>query len=86
MPTDSQNRDAVATAAGHSGGPSLPVAVAHGWAAAPPLVVRDSLSRYVDLMSKLTDVYAPSGSEQTWRSDSDCSRHRSMSRPRQARS
>lgn len=57
----------VARAAGHSGGASLPVAVADGWTAAPPLVIRDSLSRWVDVMSKLTDVYAPSGSEQPMR-------------------
>jgi putative aminopeptidase FrvX len=58
---------AVAVIAGHSGGASLPVPVAHGWTAAPPLVIRDSLSRYADLLGKLTDIYAPSGSEQPMR-------------------
>jgi putative aminopeptidase len=53
---------AVARAAGVDGAPS-PILLAHGWSAAPPLVVRDSLSRYADLLGKLTDVYALSGHE-----------------------
>jgi len=57
---------AVARAAGVDGTPS-PILLAHGWTAAPPLVVRDSLSRYADLLSKLSDVYAVSGHEQPMR-------------------
>jgi putative aminopeptidase FrvX len=52
----------VAHAAGVDGTPS-PISLAHGWSAAPPLVVRDSLSRYADLLGKLTDIYALSGHE-----------------------
>jgi putative aminopeptidase FrvX len=58
---------AVAQAAGQGAGAPTPVMLAHGWAAAPPIVVRDSLSRYADLIGKLTDVYAPSGFEQPMR-------------------
>jgi putative aminopeptidase FrvX len=58
---------AVAAAAGISGETPAPVPLAHGWAAPPPVVVRDSLSRYADLLGKLTDVYAVSGNEQTMR-------------------
>ena len=57
----------VATAAGVGSTPPRPIAVRHGWSAAPPLVVRDSLSRYADVLGKLTDVYAPSGFEQPMR-------------------
>jgi len=57
---------AVAMAAGSQGAPT-PIQLAHGWVAAPPVIVRDSLSRYADVMSKLTDIYAVSGSEQTMR-------------------
>ncbi|HXT18380.1 MAG TPA: M20/M25/M40 family metallo-hydrolase [Gemmatimonadaceae bacterium] len=58
---------AVARAAGLGGETLAAVPVAHGWAAAPPLVVRDSLSRYADMLGKLVDVYAPSGHEQPMR-------------------
>ena len=44
-----------------------PVELAHGWSAAPPLVVRDSLSRYADVLGKLTDIYAVTGHEQPMR-------------------
>lgn len=57
---------AVATAAGSQGAPT-PIQLAHGWVAAPPVIVRDSLSRYADMISKLTDIYAVSGSEQPMR-------------------
>lgn len=57
---------AVGAAAGLRGAP-VPITLAHGWTAAPPLMVRDSLSRYADMLSKLTDVYAPSGFEQPMR-------------------
>ena len=58
---------AVARAGGREGGSPLPVALVHGWTAAPPLVIRDSLSRYADLLGKLTDIYAVSGHEQPMR-------------------
>jgi putative aminopeptidase FrvX len=50
-------------AVGQSGDSPTPVRVARGFNAAPPLVVRDSLSRYADLLAKLTDIYAVSGHE-----------------------
>ena len=58
---------AVGRAAGFTGSAPLPQPVAHGWTAAPTVVVRDSLSRYADMLGKLTDVYAPSGFEQPMR-------------------
>jgi putative aminopeptidase FrvX len=58
---------AVARAAALAGSAPTAVAVAHGWTAAPTVVVRDSLSRYADMLGKLTDVYAPSGHEQPMR-------------------
>ena len=57
----------VALAAGIHGYLPPPVVLGHGWTAAPPLVVRDSLSRYADALGKLTDIYAPSGHEQPMR-------------------
>jgi putative aminopeptidase len=57
----------VATAAAIGAAPPRPISVRHGWSAAPPLVVRDSLSRYADVLGKLSDVYAPSGFEQPMR-------------------
>jgi putative aminopeptidase FrvX len=57
----------VAEAAGIRGGTPLPVQLAHAWTAAPPVVIRDSLSRYTDVISKLTDVYAVSGHESSMR-------------------
>jgi putative aminopeptidase FrvX len=57
----------VAMAAGLGRRNLQPVQLAHGWTAAPPLVVRDSLSRYADMLSKLTDVYANSGHEEAMR-------------------
>jgi putative aminopeptidase FrvX len=56
----------VARAAGLGGAPA-PVPLQHGWVAAPALVVRDSLSRYADMIGKLTDVYALSGNEEPMR-------------------
>jgi putative aminopeptidase FrvX len=58
---------AVALAAGSNAGAPPPVQLAHGWVAAPPIIIRDSLSRYADVISKLTDIYAVSGSEHTIR-------------------
>jgi putative aminopeptidase FrvX len=57
----------VASAAGLPRTPPSPVQLAHGWTAAPPLIVRDSLSRYTDMLAKLTEVYANSGHEQPMR-------------------
>lgn len=59
----------VARAAGVADGTPAPQAVAHGWTAAPAVVIRDSLSRYVDLLGKFTDIYAPSGHEQPMRDE-----------------
>ena len=50
-------------AAGQSGDAPAPVRVARGFNAAPPVIVRDSLSPYADLLAKLTDIYAVSGHE-----------------------
>jgi putative aminopeptidase FrvX len=58
---------AVARAAGIGGGPLAPVTLAHGWTAPPPVVIRDSLSKFADLLAKLADIYAVSGSEQPMR-------------------
>ncbi len=58
---------AVSAAAGVGRTAPLPVQLSHGWTAAPPLIVRDSLSRYTDMLAKLTDVYANSGHEQPMR-------------------
>jgi putative aminopeptidase FrvX len=57
----------VALAGGSNAGAPAPIQLAHGWVAAPPVIVRDSLSKYADLISKLTDVYAVSGDESTMR-------------------
>ncbi len=57
----------VARAAGVGDDAPPPIAVRHGWVAAPPLMVQDSLSRYAEVLGKLTDVYAPSGFEQPMR-------------------
>ncbi|HUQ41199.1 MAG TPA: M20/M25/M40 family metallo-hydrolase [Candidatus Limnocylindrales bacterium] len=59
---------AVVRAAGQSGNAPSPIRLAHGWAAAPPLVVRDSLSQYADMLGRLTDIYAVSGHEEPMRS------------------
>jgi putative aminopeptidase len=40
-----------------------PVALPHGWTAAPPVIIRDSLSRYADVLAKLSDIYAVTGHE-----------------------
>lgn len=57
----------VARAAAVGASAPRPVAVRHGWTAAPPLIVRDSLARYAEVLGKLTDIYAPSGFEQPMR-------------------
>jgi len=41
----------------------VPVPVIHGWVAPATQLTRDSLSRYADVLGKLTDIYAPSGHE-----------------------
>ena len=56
----------VARAAGVAGAP-LPVQLTHGWTPTPPVMQTDSLSRYADLLSKLTEIYAVSGHEQPMR-------------------
>jgi putative aminopeptidase FrvX len=58
---------AAALAGGSNGGAPAPIQLAHGWVPAPPVIIRDSLSRYADLISKLTDIYAVSGYESTMR-------------------
>ena len=58
---------AVDRAAGLTVSAPLPQPVAHGWTAAPPVVIRDSLSHYADMLGKLSDIYAPSGFEQPMR-------------------
>ncbi len=50
-------------AVGQSGDAPTPIRVARGFNAAPPMVVRDSLSRYADMLSRFTDIYAVSGHE-----------------------
>jgi putative aminopeptidase FrvX len=49
--------------AGLAGPTPPPVRLARGWVAPPPAVIRDSLSRYADLLSKLTDIYSVAGHE-----------------------
>ena len=44
-------------------GVPAPVRLARVWAPPPPSVLRDSLSRYADLLGRLTDVYSVSGHE-----------------------
>lgn len=58
---------AVAQAAAVGTAAPRPVNVRHGWVAAPPLMVRDSLARYAEVVGKLADIYAPSGFEQPMR-------------------
>jgi putative aminopeptidase FrvX len=53
---------AVARYAGLTGTPA-PVRLARVWAPPPPSVLRDTLSRYADLLSRLTDTYGVSGHE-----------------------
>ncbi|HTE45980.1 MAG TPA: M20/M25/M40 family metallo-hydrolase [Gemmatimonadaceae bacterium] len=53
----------VAVAAGLGAAIPVPVQVAHGWTASPPAVIRDSLSRYADMLGKLSDIYSLSGNE-----------------------
>jgi len=57
----------MAKAAGLGSPTMRPFMLPHAWTAAPPLVTRDSLSRYADMLGKLTDVYALSGHEQPMR-------------------
>lgn len=58
-------RDLFATVsrlAGIAGVPA-PVVLARVWAPPPPSVLHDSLSRYADLLGRLTDVYSVAGHE-----------------------
>jgi putative aminopeptidase FrvX len=59
--------DAAARAGGSTGAPP-PIRLAHAWTAAPPVIQRDAYSRYVDVLSKLADIYAVSGHEAPMRS------------------
>ena len=52
----------VARLAGVAGTPT-PVRLARHWAPPPTSVLHDTLSRYADLLSRLTDVYSVSGHE-----------------------
>lgn len=56
----------VARLAGVAGTPA-PVRLARVWAPPPTSVIRDSLSRYADVLSRLTDVYSVSGHEAAMR-------------------
>jgi len=62
-------RDLFATVARLAGVPGLPppVMLARVWAPPPPSVLRDSLSRYADLLARLTDVYSVAGHEEPMR-------------------
>jgi putative aminopeptidase FrvX len=63
--SESDLRDLFATVARLSGvvGTPPPVRLARVWAPPPPSVLRDSLSKYADLLARLTDVYSVSGHE-----------------------
>jgi putative aminopeptidase len=56
----------VARAAGVIGAP-FPIQLGRGWTAAPTVMQQDSLSRFADLLAKLTDIYAVSGHEEPMR-------------------
>jgi putative aminopeptidase FrvX len=56
----------VARLAGVAGTPP-PVRLARVWAPPPPSVLHDTLSRYADLLARLTDVYSVSGHEEPMR-------------------
>jgi putative aminopeptidase len=58
---------AVARAANVGAAAPRPIVVRHGWVAAPPVMIQDSLTRYAEVLGKLSDVYAPSGFEQPMR-------------------
>jgi putative aminopeptidase FrvX len=63
--TESDLKDLFATVARLAGvaGLPAPVRLARVWAPPPPTVLRDSLSRYADLLGRLTDVYSVSAHE-----------------------
>lgn len=48
-------------------GTPAPILLARVWAPPPPAVLRDSLSRYADLLARLTDLYGVSGHETSMR-------------------
>jgi len=56
----------VARLAGVAGTPA-PILLARVWAPPPPSVLHDSLSRYADLLGRLTDVYSVAGHEAAMR-------------------
>jgi putative aminopeptidase FrvX len=58
-------RDLFTTVARLAGVPGTPppIMLARVWAPPPPSVLHDTLSRYADLLSRLTDVYGVSGHE-----------------------
>ena len=58
---------AVSAASGIGPSATAPVQLAPGWTAAPPVIIRDSLSKYADVIAKLTEIYALSGFEQPMR-------------------
>ena len=62
-------KDLFATVARLAGIPGTPppILLARVWAPPPPAVLRDSLSRYADLLGRLADVYAVSGHEEAMR-------------------
>jgi putative aminopeptidase FrvX len=57
----------VAKASGVGNEAPKPIVVRHGWVAAPPVIIQDSLTRYAEVVGKLSDIYAPSGFEQPMR-------------------
>lgn len=63
--SESDLRDLFATVARLAGVPGTPapVRLARVWAPPPTSVLHDTLSRYADLLSRLTDVYSVSGHE-----------------------
>jgi putative aminopeptidase FrvX len=63
--SESDLRDLFATVARLAGvaGTPTPIRLSRHWAPPPTSVLRDTLSRYADLLSRLTDVYSVSGHE-----------------------
>jgi putative aminopeptidase FrvX len=63
--SESDLRDLFATVARLAGvaGTPAPIRLARVWAPPPTSVLHDTLSRYADLLSRLSDVYAVSGHE-----------------------
>src|SRR6185503_4913386 len=53
----------IARLAGLTGATPQAIRLSRGWVAPPPAVVRDSLSEYADLLTRLTDTYGVAGHE-----------------------